>query len=144
MKLSVDNEQRVTTAMLMILEFYKVMMATFLVVFVPQDCDGMVCSLSENFYNSQPLHVAGLISNFVTFVTVLNFYKNEIMREEWCIKHLDIDPDKPNNHLDEEIENYPLFKIQMKSLNKDYLNALYSSSALLVSNFSIIKRSYWL
>ena len=137
MKLSVDNQQRVTTGMLMILEFYKVMMATFLVIFVPQDCDGQVCSLSENFNNSDPVHMAALISNFITFVNIINFYRNEIMREEWCIKYLDIDPSKPNNYLDEEIEEYPLYKIQMKNLNKDYLNALYSSSALLVSNFGI-------
>ena len=137
MKLSVDNQQRVTTGMLMILEFYKVMMATFLVIFVPQDCDGQVCSLSENFNNSDPVHTAALISNFITFVNIINFYRNEIMREEWCIKYLDIDPSKPNNYLDEEIEEYPLYKIQMKNLNKDYLNALHSSSALLVSNFGI-------
>ncbi len=137
MKISVDNQQRITTGLLMLLEFYKVMMATFLVVFVPQDCNGKVCSLSENFNNSEHIHVAALISNFITFTCVLNFYKNEIMREEWCIKYLDIDPDKPNNHLDEEIEDYPTYKKDMKILNKDYLNSLYLSSGLLLSNFGL-------
>ena len=39
MKLSVDSKQRVTTTCLMFLEFYKILMATFLVLFVPQKCD---------------------------------------------------------------------------------------------------------
>jgi len=121
----------------MILEFYKVMMATFLVIFVPQDCDGKVCTLTENFNNSGKIHIGALISNFVTFLFVINFYKNEIFREEWCIKYLDIDPDKPNNNLDEEIEEYPAYKQQMKELNNDYLNSLYISSGLLVSNFTL-------
>jgi len=137
MKISVDNQQRITTGMLMFLEFYKVMMATFLVIFVPQDCDGKVCSLSENFNNSDNIHVSALISNFITFVFVLNFYKNEIFREEWCIQYLDIDPEKPNNNLDEEIEKYPLYKETMKSLNNDYLNSLYASSGLLLGNFAL-------
>ena len=68
MKISVDNQQRITTGMLMFLEFYKVMMATFLVIFVPQDCDGKVCSLSENFNNSDNIHFGALISNFITFI----------------------------------------------------------------------------
>ena len=137
MKISVDNQQRITTGMLMFLEFYKVMMATFLVIFVPQDCDGKVCSLSENFNNSDNIHFGALISNFITFIFVLNFYKNEIFREEWCIQYLDIDPDKPNNNLDEEIEKYPLYKQTMKSLNNDYLNSLYASSGLLLGNFAL-------
>ena len=137
MKITVDNQQRITTAMVMLLEFYKVMMATLLVVFVPQDCNGRVCSLSENFTNSDHIHLAALISNFITFIFVLNFYKNEIIREEWCIKYLDIDSEKPNNHLDEEIEDYPNYKNEMKILNQDYLNSLYLSSGLLLSNFGI-------
>jgi len=137
MKLSVDNQQRVTTGMLMILEFYKVMMATFLVIFVPQDCNDKVCTLTENFNNTDSIHRAALISNFATFLYILNFYRNEIMREEWCIKYLDIDPGKPNNYLDEEIEDYPLYKIQMKSMNKEYLNSLYIASGLLLYNFGI-------
>ena len=137
MKITVDNQQRITTAMVMLLEFYKVMMATLLVVFVPQDCNGKVCSLSENFTNSEDIHLVALISNFITFTFVLNFYKNEIIREEWCIKYLDIDPEKSNNHLDQEIEDYHIYKDQMKILNQDYLNSLYLSAGLLLSNFGI-------
>ena len=113
MKLSVDSKQRVTTTCLMFLEFYKILMATFLVLFVPQKCEDEVCTITENFYKRDPAHLAALISNFTTFVSVLYFYYIEMKRENWCIKYLDIDLTKPNNYLDDEIEAYPKYKKQM-------------------------------
>ena len=137
MKLSVDSKQRVTTTCLMFLEFYKILMATFLVLFVPQKCEDEVCTITENFYKRDPAHLAALISNFTTFVSVLYFYYIEMKRENWCIKYLDIDLTKPNNYLDDEIEAYPKYKKQMNQLNKSYLKSMYASSTLLVINFGI-------
>ncbi len=137
MKLSVDSKQRVTTTCLMFLEFYKILMATFLVLFVPQKCENEVCTITENFFKRDPAHLAALISNFTTFVSVLYFYYIEMKRENWCIKYLDIDLTKPNNYLDDEIEAYPKYKKQMNQLNKSYLKSMYASSTLLVINFGI-------
>ena len=78
-----------------------------------------------------------MISNFITFVSVLNFYIVEIKRENWCIQYLDIDISKPNNYLDNEIEVYPKYKKQMNRLNKRYLKSMYISSTLLVVNFGL-------
>jgi hypothetical protein len=137
MKLSVDSKQRVTTTCLMFLEFYKILMATFLVLFVPQKCENEVCTITENFFKRDPAHLAALISNFTTFVSVLYFYYIEMKRENWCIKYLDIDLTKPNNYLDDEIEAYPRYKKQMNQLNKSYLKSMYASSTLLIINFGI-------
>ena len=137
MKLSVDSKQRVTTTCLMFLEFYKILMATFLVLFVPQKCDEEVCTITQNYYKRDPVHFAALLSNFITFVSVLYFYYVELKRENWCIKYLDIDLTKPNNYLDDEIESYPEYKKQMNQLNKKYLKSMYVSSTLLVVNFGI-------
>ena len=137
MKLSVDSKQRVTTTCLMFLEFYKILMATFLVLFVPQKCENEVCTITENFFKRDPVHLAALISNFTTFVSVLYFYYIEMKRENWCIKYLDIDLTKPNNYLDDEIEAYPKYKKQMNQLNKSYLKSMYASSTLLIINFGI-------
>jgi len=137
MKLSVDSKQRVTTTCLMFLEFYKILMATFLVLFVPQKCEEEVCTITENFFKRDPVHLAALISNFTTFVSVLYFYYIEMKRENWCIKYLDIDLAKPNNYLDDEIERYPKYKKQMNQLNKSYLKSMYVSSSLLVINFGV-------
>ena len=70
----------------MLLEFYKVTMGTFLVIFVPQQCGDDVCSLSDNFSNDAPLNRAAIACNFAAFATVLGFYAVEIKRENWCIK----------------------------------------------------------
>ncbi len=137
MKLSVDSKQRVITTCLMFLEFYKILMATFLVLFVPQKCENEVCTITENFFKRDPVHLAALISNFTTFVSVLYFYYIEMKRENWCIKYLDIDLTKPNNYLDDEIEAYPKYKKQMNQLNKSYLKSMYASSTLLIINFGI-------
>ena len=137
MKLSEDNQQKLTTAAIMPLEFYKIMMATFLVLFVPQKCDDKVCSISDNFNNNDTLHFSALISNFFTFLFVLYFYRMEVKRENWCIHYLDIEPTLPNNNLDHEIESYPEYKEEMKSLNQNYLQSLYLASSTILANFGI-------
>lgn len=135
MKLQPDTKQRIFTTLSMFTEFYKVMMGTFLTIFVPQQCDEGVCTLSQNFYNTELLHRSAMILNFVTFVSVLTFYGIEIRRENWCIKYLDIDDNLSNNNLDTEIEFYPKYKKEMNKLNKYYLYSLYTSAILLLANF---------
>jgi hypothetical protein len=136
MKVDIDTKQRISTCMNFILEFYKVLMGTFLISFVPQSCDDHVCSITENIQNTEPLHLAGNICNLATFVAVLEFYRAELKRENWCIQYLDIDHEKPTNNLDEEIEGYPEIKTQMKSLNSYYLNTTYVAIFMLMINFA--------
>lgn len=135
MKLTVDNKQRVATGLQFILEFYKILMGTFLVAFVPQDCGGQVCTIMDNINNTDTLHLSANICNAVTFFFVLHFYYKELQRENWCITYLDIDEEKPNNHLDDQIERYPIIKKEMSVLNKDYLRATYLALGSLIINF---------
>ena len=115
MKLSVDNKQRIQSGFIFLLECYKVLMGSFLVVFVPQECgeDGHVCSIREK-------NLAYIVVNAVGCLTLVYLYYIELKRENWCIKYLDIDPTKPNNNLDTEIEKYPDLKKQMTTINKKY------------------------
>ena len=135
MKLTVDNKQRVATGLQFILEFYKILMGTFLVAFVPQDCGGQVCTIMDNIHNTDTLHLSANICNTVTFFFVLHFYYKELRRENWCITYLDIDEEKPNNNLDHQIERYPIIKKEMSVLNKDYLRATYVALGSLIVNF---------
>jgi hypothetical protein len=137
MKLDVDTKQRISTGLSFILEFYKVLMGTFLISFVPQSCDDHVCTITENIQNTDTLHLAGNICNLATFVSVLEFYRAELNRENWCINYLDIDHDKPTNNLDDEIEAYPEFKSKMKSLNSYYLITTYVAIFMLMINFAL-------
>lgn len=135
MKLTVDNKQRIKTTLLFILEFYKILMGTFLIAFVPQSCGEEVCSISQNIKDGDLLHHIANGFNLLTFLFVVNFYKTEIQRENWCITYLDIDETKPNDYLDEQIERYPEIKQKMLKLNKTYLRDIYLALGFLITNF---------
>jgi hypothetical protein len=135
MKVTTDTKQRMKTGAGFFLEFYKVMMGTFLATFVPQKCGDHVCSITENIENTEELHFMANISNLVTFVVVLAFYIVEMNRENWSITYLDIDPKKPNNNLDLEIEYYPKIKDKMYKLNRTYLHMIYACIGFLSVNF---------
>ena len=68
---------------------------------------------------------------------VLNFYRCELHRENWCIKYLDVDPEKPNDNLDHEVEQYPIIKQQMHKLNHDYLLSIKLALGFLIGNFTV-------
>lgn len=137
MKLDVDSKQRVAALAQAGLEFYKVSMGAFLVVFVPQTCDGKACSISDNVTRGDAERVTALASNAVTFLIVLCLYCVELWRENWCITYLDIDPDRPNSNLDTEIEAYPLIKLEMYRRNSLYMNAFRCASSAMVLNFAV-------
>lgn len=137
MKLDVDSKQRITTAFYMLLEFYKIIMGTFLVVFVPQQCGDQLCTATENFMATESLRVGANACNFVTFASIGTLYFIELKRENWCIKYLDIDEEKSNTNLDDEIEMYPAFKKQMNKLNNQYIKAVYVSLFLMIVNFVV-------
>ena len=48
MHLTTDNKQRLKVSFSFLLEFYKVVMGTFLTIFVPQNCGENACSLYDN------------------------------------------------------------------------------------------------
>tara|TARA_A100001015_G_scaffold166145_1_gene184668 strand:+ start:2040 stop:2696 length:657 start_codon:yes stop_codon:yes gene_type:complete len=121
----------------MMMEIYKVLMGTFLVIFVPQKCGNRICGATDNFFNGSIINSVGNISNFVTFSSIGTLYFIEMKRENWCIKYLDIDDNKSSNNLDEEIEKYPKYKHEMHQLNRKYLNCTYAALFLMVANFII-------
>ena len=116
MKLDVDTKQRIQSGCLFLLEFYKVLMGSFLVLFVPQQCGDHICTFKENVENE----TACVVINILSCVYLLYLYLIELKRENWCIKYLDINPNKPNNNLDIEIEEYPEYKKNMLQINKKY------------------------
>ncbi len=140
-----DTQFRIKALFLFGLEFYKILMGTMLTIFVPHKCLGedvdQVCTLNQvivEFVDKENWTRRFAVSmNFATMVCVIVLYGFELYRENWIIEHLDVDPDKPNNNLDEEIEAYPEFKTQMHKLNNDYCKTASATFWLVVINFSI-------
>lgn len=119
-----DIVQRIKVAGIFLLEFYKVTTGTLTSIFIPQNCGDHVCTLKENFENKNNFHKTLLYWNFFTMFTFYVYYFVELTREEWSIKYLDIDNDKPDNCLKEIIKNEPRLNKRMDSLNFYYYNTL--------------------
>ena len=62
--------------------------------------------------------------NITTMILFLGYYIIELKRENWSIKYLDIDNDKPDNSLKEIIKNEPKLDKVMDRLNIYYYNFL--------------------
>lgn len=137
MKLDVDTEQRLKTAIGFVLEFYKIVMGTFLTVFVPRSCSDGACTISQNIYDNGLYHQVALGFNALAFLLFLNLYRIELQRENWCIEYLDIDPNKSNENLDCEIEGYPELKNEMAAFNTTYKNSTIACAALQVVNIGV-------
>ena len=120
MKLTIDTKQRIQSGFTFILEFYKVLMGSFITLFVPHQCGEHICSMNEIFSQADEFRMFVLAVDFISCIQLIILYALEIKRENWCITYLDIDPKKPNNNLDTEIEEYPEFKKQMTQINKNY------------------------
>ena len=138
MKLELDTKQRINACIAFMLEFYKILMGTFLTVFVPHGCGYQkICTLSYNVRNVDPFHRMALGFNIFSFVTFLVMYGIELKRENWCITYLDMDPTKPIENLDVEIETYPVLKENMHRLNHRYKSLVVTCSVVQVANIAI-------
>ena len=136
MKIDQDFGQRIKVMGIFSLQFYKVLMGTMLSLFVPQACyeeigDGseersnpQICTLTQNYENSDIYHQITLSWNTLSFVCFVFCYVLELRRENWAIKFLDIDNDKPDNSLKQIIILEPKLDKQMDRLNKCYFYGL--------------------
>ena len=60
--------QKISVIPVFIVELYRVMISSFLILFVPQKCGDHVCSYSENMTGGSVLYSAGIIFNFITII----------------------------------------------------------------------------
>ena len=98
MKINNDTKERIKVALIFGLEVYKIAMGTFLSIFIPHTCDEEVseCNMS---LSSTVLGSAAFGLNAAAFTSICALYVIELARENFCIKHLDINPDLPDTHL---------------------------------------------
>lgn len=142
-----DIIQRIKVGGIFLLEFYKVTTGTLTSIFIPQSCGDHVCTLSENFNNSDNDHKLILYWNIFTMFTFYLYYIIELRREEWAIKYLDIDNDKPDNSLKQIIKHDKKLDKKMDKLNKYYYDTfrfncfIYSINLLMTAK--LIQEKYY-
>ena len=121
-KLDVDFVQRIKVCGLFFLQSYKIITGTMLSLFIPQNCDGQICTFQQNLENEERYHQISLSWNTMTMISFIALYIYELKRENWSIKYLDIDNDKPDNALKEVIVKHEKLDKHMDSLNLRYYN----------------------
>ena len=94
-----DTIERLTVICNFFLEAYKIVMGTMLVVFVPHKCGSAACTLTESMRPETSSGIVALSINGVSLASLLALYYVELRRENWCIRHLDIDPNEPDLNL---------------------------------------------
>mgnify|MGYP001347932359 CR=1 FL=1 len=98
MKVDNDTKERFRIALIFGLEVYKICMGTFLSIFIPHTCDEDVSECNMTL-SSTVLGRAAFGLNAAAFTSICALYAIELSRENFCIKHLDINPDLPDTHL---------------------------------------------
>ena len=158
MKIDQDIVQRIKVMGIFTLQFYKIITGTMLSLFVPQACyeqisDGseerqhlQICTLTQNYENSDIYHQMTLSWNALSFACFVFCYVLELRRENWAIKFLDIDNDKPDNSLKQIIVLEPKLDKQMDKLNKIYFYGLSATAGIYFINvclmINILKNDY--
>ena len=88
-----DFQQKASVTITVLLELYRVLIASFLILFVPQTCGDHICSISENAQTGEdPLYNAGFSFNCITLIAFMAMYFAEIKREGKLIAYLDANP----------------------------------------------------
>lgn len=91
-----DFQQKLGMTATVAAELYRVVAASFLILFVPQLCVDHVCSFKENAQTGvDPLYNAGFTMNCVTLVAFICMYYAESGRERKLIAYMDVNTNEP-------------------------------------------------
>lgn len=142
MKMDVDTKERMKIILIFLLQSYKVLMGSMLVLFVPQMCDDKVCSIQDNLYKEDGLHRASLVINFISTASFAVCYTIELKRENWCVEHLDIDDNYGDNNLPLVLKKRPELEKALHKINDNYyysshITCLLYAINLIISTISI-------
>tara|TARA_B100000575_G_C23094100_1_gene630911 strand:- start:524 stop:1201 length:678 start_codon:yes stop_codon:yes gene_type:complete len=137
MKIDHDIIQRGKVGLIFILQFYRITTGTMLSLFVPQSCGDHVCTLRENYEKEDNYHKIAIYMNGFSMFVFFLFYIIELIREEWCVKYLDINNNKSDNNLRHIIEKYPKLNTQMDKINKIYYKLFIFNSIVYFANICV-------
>ena len=132
-----DFMQKVGMAPVVALEMYRVIVSSFLVLFVPQKCDDHVCTLSENMVLEHDLYNAGLVFNFLTMAAFLAMYTLEVKRENRLITYLEVNKEQASDHdsVGLALEKLPVYKRDsIWELDKYYIYSGWTAIVMFIIN----------
>ena len=95
---SQDTQQLISVAITLMVQSYQMMIGSLLVIFVPQDCGGSVCTFNQNLSTADrgshaQFRTITILFNFVAFFSFAVMYTFEYRRENYLIAHMDVNDD---------------------------------------------------
>ena len=90
-----DFQQKTSSYITFILEMYRVLMGTLLLLFVPQKCGDDLCSMSQMFEKNDAKYIGNISVNIMTFLAFFLMYIVELRRENKMISYLEVNKEFP-------------------------------------------------
>jgi hypothetical protein len=119
------------------LELYRVMVSSLLLIFIPQDCNSDMCSLTDNMNEPERQYKIGIIMNYITVAAFILMYITEIRREDKLIKLLEVNPSisTDNQAVGQRIETFPQYKKeQLYNVDQQYQYISYFAGTVFIIN----------
>jgi hypothetical protein len=135
-----DTTQRINVGIQVLLEMYRVITSSLLILFVPQICDDHICTTTENLVWETSTYNAGLCFNFISMAFLVNMYYLELVRENRLIKYLKVNPELANDN--EEVgKQLQLLSDNKKNkiftINKYYRLSFYVAACIYLLNMMV-------
>jgi hypothetical protein len=130
-----DTQQRINVFTSFVSDSFRVVMATLLSVFVPQNCQGHICSFEENTSNLIEYNIFVLAFNFLTLFVFILLYIVELYREKWMISHFDYDKNFDELYLKTFKNQYSEIFEKLNRLNRYYILAYKNVRYFYILNF---------
>jgi len=132
-----DTTQRINVGIQVLLEMYRVITSSLLILFVPQICDDHICTTTENLVWETSTYNTALCFNFISMAFLVNMYYMELVRENRLIKYLSINPELANDNeeVGKRLELLSTTKQnKIFSINKNYRFSAYGALCIYVLN----------
>jgi len=103
-----DQKEILITYFSTFIECYKVLTACLLSILVPQYCPetNATCTLKENFTQLTRFNEFVIALNFSTLASFIYLYYTQSKRETYIIIHLDVNKNKSDNSLEENLKSH--------------------------------------
>jgi len=94
---AISCKQDVNISISFILELYRIVVGSFLLLFVPQKCGDNVCEIADKLTNTNAFHRTVLTFNTLTCGLFLLMYCVEMRRENTLITYLQVNSARPRD-----------------------------------------------
>jgi hypothetical protein len=132
-----DTLQRLSVGVQVLLEMYRVITSSLLILFVPQICVDHICTTTENLVWETNTYNTALCFNFISMAFLVNMYYMELVRENRMIKYLAVNPELANDseEVGKQLELLPVNKQhKIFSINRYYRLSSYGAASIYLLN----------